>query len=1590
MRRTALLFWVALLSVSISYAQTTYLNENFDTGLPTSWSVGDGGSTTDTWVVTTNGYDDFGTSRYLDGTEFAFVDSDGAGSAATMDDTLFSPIVNTAAASSSQLLLTFDHYFRVITAPDTGYVEVFDGSNWVTVEKYGSNQGNWNAPGQVTLDITSLANANLQVRFVYKDFGNFAWWWAIDNVRLFTPSTDDVGIASIDFPRSACSLPAATPISVTIENFGAASKTNIPLAYSVNGGLPVTATYNGPAIPAGGSVSYTFPTTANVSAAGTYNIIAATFLTSDTDNTNDTATATVVNASNTSSSLPIIEDFDNYSEGTTTFPDFFNDPTANLPFETEDGPSGTSTGTGPDDDVSGGGNYIYMEASGQARGDRATICSGCLDLASANNPSLNFFYHMYGNGIGSLTVTIDTNGVLDTLVFLAGQQQTSNGEAWRDTTVSLLPYVGNSAQICFTGVIGQGGSSFNSDISLDEIRILDPVNEDVGVTAITSPNSGCGLGTQETVTIELESFGGMDVPPPFFIPVSYQVGMGTAVTEFLPVTDTLKTGDVFTYTFNAGADLSMAGTVYSITAYAGWADDDRVANDSLTVTVEHRSAITAYPYFQGFDSAAFVPLTGNPGGTAITLGEGWENDPNDSGQDWAPRNTPTGSSGTGAATDNSGTGNYMYVEDSGFENDSVNLLSPCFDLAGLTCPTLSFFYHSVNAGTAIDENTLHLDIFYQGRFLLDVIPPIGDQGIDQWFSQTVDLTAFPGIVQFRFRVDNNNADFTHDIAIDDVSIFDGANGDIELVAVTSLESGCGLTDSNDVTIEVANLSCAPISNIPVVFTINGTTTVNDTITGTINPGDTTTFTFADTADLSVTGVYNFVVYTDLPADGVSANDTATFAVENLLIPSDPTTTGDTACAGAPAELVASRVNGDFTLWFDNPGGNLISVGDTFTTMPLMTSDTAYAVAGTGGQDDITTTFASNNGARGNLFNVTTGSSSILVDSMNIHLSSSADVDVFIYGKIGPWQGFQGDASAWTLFDSVRVTGNGTGTPTLIETSFSLSPNTTYGMIVSTSLASTGTGVIRYTDGANVYSNSDLTIETGDGFGDLFSTATFSPRSWNGQIFYTAIGCESNPVMATAFVPPNNFDLVMMDTARLCPTDTLTLDAGPGGSSYTWSTGATTQTIGVTMGGTYFADKMDAFGCMYTDTAVVAMRPAITVAVNGITDVACNGDSTGAIDITAGGGTGTLSFNWSNGGMMEDIMNVPAGSYTGVISDTVGCSISATLTVNEPAPVAIALDSLVNVDCNGNTTGGIFITTSGGTAPYTYLWSDGSTGSDLSGVGAGMYSGTITDVNGCVLTSAMITVSEPDPLALAVDGVGNEACPGDSNGFIFITISGGTMPYSYLWSNGATTPDLTNLPGGVYSGTITDDNGCVFTSGNVTISTTDSVPTADFSFSITGGTVDFTNATGNGNNYSWDFGDGSPVVAGTDVSHTYSANAAYTVTLIAYNNCGSDTTTQIVDMMTVGLEEEALGRNISLFPNPTAGAFSISFTELNLSDVSLSLYSMEGKEVYRQGIGTIQGSTTHEVTLENDLAEGVYVLQLTSERFVIHKRVVIRR
>lgn len=267
--------------------------------------------------------------------------------------------------------------------------------------------------------------------------------------------------------------------------------------------------------------------------------------------------------------------------------------------------------------------------------------------------------------------------------------------------------------------------------------------------------------------------------------------------------------------------------------------------------------------------------------------------------------------------------------------------------------------------------------------------------------------------------------------------------------------------------------------------------------------------------------------------------------------------------------------------------------------------------------------------------------------------------------------------------------------------------------------------------------------------------------------------------------------------------------GTGTYDYAWTPNGNTQTISGLIAGTYTVLVTDDNNCTATNQYTVT-EPAtgVTFGTATVTDVLCFGAGTGSIATSVSGGTGPYNYTWNHNAALNNATaaNLTAGPYTVTATDANGCTSSQTNNISQPAEIVFTgQPSITNVSCNGNTDGTAEVFVSGGVPPYTYTW-NGNAGTNPQGsLAANTYTVVVTDANVCSVSTAL-TVTQPDAILITTDP-DSVSCFGGTDGSVALTVSGGTAPYIYVWSDNQTAQTATNLSEGNYSVTVTDNRTC---------------------------------------------------------------------------------------------------------------------------------------------------------------------------------------
>lgn len=443
--------------------------------------------------------------------------------------------------------------------------------------------------------------------------------------------------------------------------------------------------------------------------------------------------------------------------------------------------------------------------------------------------------------------------------------------------------------------------------------------------------------------------------------------------------------------------------------------------------------------------------------------------------------------------------------------------------------------------------------------------------------------------------------------------------------------------------------------------------------------------------------------------------------------------------------------------------------------------------------------------------------------------------------------------------------------------------------------------------------------------------------------YTVLVTDANGCLQTANVTvtqPTQLTDVMTYTTNGSTNSSAAANPFGGSSPYTyvWSNGATTQTINNLSPGGYTVTITDNKGCQKIDSVRINQPNCKNLTLNVlVNNVTCFNGKNGSAIAVVGGATGSYTLTWSNGSNAPSINTLAAGNYWVMVTDSKGCTVLKNFTITQPAILSVGLLP-TNVRCFNTNDGTINVTVSGGTYPYTYSWSNGSTTEDIINLAPEVYTVNITDANGCTAIGTA-NITEPLPLA-ATYTAQNVTCIYGTNGAAGVNVTGGVFPYFYQWSTGATTSSISNLAGGGYSVMVTDANNCQLNQPlTLPIGQPDSVQVDSFIVACPvpgSGQTQVTIVPTGGYSGSFQISiNGGPYQASGVYTAMLANGATYTITLKDGNNC----TSLIGDILTINPETKidsvkfakcnSVGTSsipVTVYPSGGAGSpYSVSFT-----------------------------------------------------------------
>lgn len=475
---------------------------------------------------------------------------------------------------------------------------------------------------------------------------------------------------------------------------------------------------------------------------------------------------------------------------------------------------------------------------------------------------------------------------------------------------------------------------------------------------------------------------------------------------------------------------------------------------------------------------------------------------------------------------------------------------------------------------------------------------------------------------------------------------------------------------------------------------------------------------------------------------------------------------------------------------------------------------------------------------------------------------------------------------------------------------------TYTVTATDSDQCTATAMVTITEPSAISVNASATGVTGIGMND--GTATANPMggtsgytyAWSNMEMtqtitdlspatYTVSVTDANGCSAVEIVVVSNFDC--SDLSLDFNTNDANCNDGNEGSitavlnggmmpiTYMWSNGGMMETILSLTAGTYSVTATDANNCQLTGSATIAEPTAIFIMATG-TDVSCNAGMDGTATVTATGGTGVLVYTWDNGMEGPMIMDLGTGVYTVTATDENQCTATTSVTTNEPMGMTLSVIT-TNETANGANDGTALADVSGGVGAYTFVWSNSENMQMIFNLSPGDYCVTVTDANGCSAEACGFVMMFGCGDVTSVVNSTSPTCFGGSDGSAVVASLGGTEPYTYAWSNGAIGSNVSNLQAGVYTVTCTDATDCsamidvmvsqpdelmvsVFESGNVLCESNDD---GYASAGATGGIL--------GYSYLWNNGDTTTTI--TDL-----APGTYSLTVTDTNLCTAETSVVI--------------------------------------------------------------------------------------------------
>ncbi|MCJ8291783.1 MAG: T9SS type A sorting domain-containing protein [Crocinitomicaceae bacterium] len=1031
--------------------------------------------------------------------------------------------------------------------------------------------------------------------------------------------------------------------------------------------------------------------------------------------------------------------------------------------------------------------------------------------------------------------------------------------------------------------------------------------------------------------------------------------------------------------------------------------------------------ITTFPYTQDFESFA---QCGGSCTSTCALQDNWVNAASAT-RDFASDIGGTGSNPTGPQTGGTAVGRYLYTEASSpcyTGSNSWHLESPTIDLTGTNDIQFNFWYHMYGQSMG----TAHIDVTEDGglTWTLDVIPAWTDNQ-DLWQEETVSLAAFTGVVTVRLRYEDP-PNYYGDFAFDNVTIYDLLQNDAGISAFINPDvPTCNFNDS--VEVELTNFGTDTLFNVNINWQWNAAVQTALAWTGSLLPGASMNVYLGSVAY----GVGDdLIAWTDTP-NGVTEIPSGTGNDSQSLIGLNTGLAGTYVIGATGDYLDFATAVADLNMFgvcgpvvFEAEDGVYNEQFILGSVIGMDATNTVTFRSQSGDQALVTISFAAT---------LSTENYVIALDNADYYSFEQMTIENsgVTYGRVLDFQG----GSNWNTvtgchLNSLNTTTTSTNRCVIYSASGNNNDNNwfvdnvieggSYGMYWY------GTGTTSLTDGTVVDGNDFLnnyyygcrqyyvnntvftnnrtygeSTYTGTRFANYFYYCDGAFKITGNEIYslgtsgwyYGIYLGQSDGAASDRGLVANN----MIQVGKPGTTSTMygiySTNSGfmdiYGNNVLVSEGGASSRALYVTSGGATEVKNNNFVN--YTAGYGVYLASSFSVSEMDFNNIHSPGGNVGFF----GANQATLA-DWQaasgfdvNGMDLDplyhsatdlhvcaDTLNGAGITHPSVTVDFDGQPRAATpdIGADEFSPLSTAfLGSDISL-CTGDS-----IQLAAGAPSDAILWSTGDTTLAIWVSTAGTYDVSIVGVCGSGADTIIVTAAA-DVYAgyLVADSLW--FCAGGS-----VELTSNMTADTYAWTGGSTNDSLTVTAGGTYTLDITD--ACGSGSESVVIEEFDT-PVAGFTSTTSFATGVFTNtSTGGGNaTYSWDFGDSNSSTE-SDPIHAYGNPTSFLVTLTVTNECGTDTFSDSITLSTVGIDDLFLNGDVSVYPNPSKGEFTIDMTVLVSSDITVQVENILGAIVYVSTPGSVQGTYSESISLGNAPAGMYFVRVFAGEQQLVKKIIV---